>query len=1361
MPVPSYGILAGLVEKMSNPDSDFRFMSLSDLLNMMSSTSQNFAQTDANIMSRLADAVVKALDDPNGEVQNLAVKCLGPLVLKMRDSQIAPLIDRLTTLAMVSQDPSVPSTALRTIISNLPRPHLPPSTSAASFAALQSAQSTSTSSASAKPEASQQAINAAVTAVQRTLIPKMLVLLQPIDSKNKGSGATLDSVDLLVETVRCFGQVLSGAEVERLQVTVMNLLESDRTPAVVKKRGVTALSLLCVYAPDELLSSFINHLVESFRAQSTHTIPSRLRLLISIASSLSKGIPEKFSRYLRILCPFVLSVVNGNDIQGRDLGDEPDMEMDEVREMAFIALENFQHYCTAEMKPFLEDLLKAGSIFLRYDPNYADGEHDEADIDDDEEMGEALPDANDDDGEFAKDSQDEDAFEDDGNFSDEDDISWKVRRCAAKLLSTILTTRAGDLIQGKREGGGQAYRQLAPLLIDRFHEREESVRLEILATTTVLVMKTGEVADGTTRPSFIGSANVSSMAPPPKIRRGSDASMVDTDQIPQDFLTDEEGVKENLLAIVPRLSTSLGKLLKNKFITLPTKQASVMLLSAVISVLHGGLDGSLIIFIGPLVNAAKGGNVLSSGGNIIVASAPGGSTATATGASLRIEVLRLLAKIFENHGLGSVESYLDEVVPAICAAVNEAGYKVAFEALETVIALGRLLTEDGAPPYPGHLEELYDVVVRKVQNTETDTEVREKAIMTLAVLLSRTSGKANMIDRNRRYQSLEVLIERLKNETTRLSAARAIDCLARNIDSPNDVHEQWVQSACAELGSQLRKSNRSLRSASLEALRSIALNTYCRSKMVVECEQELVAVLTPLLVVGDVQLLAVALSVMQLIFVDSGGRITANADVVNSICDLVKSPIGAGLVLENLLALVGTIAKVDTVGKHELMRSLLVQVGVAGDMNVVAKVVAELFVCGGADDGQFKVSVKSFVNEVESTTDNSRKSLALMILGEIGLRQGEKFLVKPQSFLTMFSHKSDDVPLAAALALGLAGSGSVQKFVPVIMRRLSDRKDSYLLVHSLKELIAHAPTDNLAPYTATIWETLISAAGINEDSKAVAAECLGRLIKLDPDSFLLELQKQLSSPHTLVRGMAISALRYTFTDTDTSYDQLLRPIVVGFLESMLQDPVLENRRLALTALNSAATNKAHLLRGEGLEYLLPRVYKESVINPEHVREIQMGPFRHRVDGGLEVRKSAYETLYALLETSFSNIELNIYFDRVIEGLTDEHDIRALANLMLAKLTVMAPKETAKRLDVISETMRKVLSEKTKETAVKQEVERHNEGIRGIVKVASVIQKELAGSLGGGPTSAKWRAFWDWFYVGYQDKLGEVLKDGAV
>jgi len=70
---------------------------------------------------------------------------------------------------------------------------------------------------------------------------------------------------------------------------------------------------------------------------------------------------------------------------------------------------------------------------------------------------------------------------------------------------------------------------------------------------------------------------------------------------------------------------------------------------------------------------------------------------------------------------------------------------------------------------------------------------------------------------------------------------------------------------------------------------------------------------------------------------------------------------------------------------------------------------------------------------------------------------------------------------------------------------------------------------------------------------------------------------------------------------------------------MLTDSDIENRRLGLSTLNSAARNKLNLVQPH-LKDLMPIVISESEPKKELMREVQMGPFKHKVDDGLEVRK---------------------------------------------------------------------------------------------------------------------------------------------
>ena len=53
----------------------------------------------------------------------------------------------------------------------------------------------------------------------------------------------------------------------------------------------------------------------------------------------------------------------------------------------------------------------------------------------------------------------------------------------------------------------------------------------------------------------------------------------------------------------------------------------------------------------------------------------------------------------------------------------------------------------------------------------------------------------------------------------------------------------------------------------------------------------------------------------------------------------------------------------------------------------------------------------------------------------------------------------------------------------------------------------------------------------------------------------------------------------------------------------------------------------------------------------------MGPFRHTVDDGLDVRKSAFECMYTLLESSLTQLDIFEFLTHVENGLKDSYDIK--------------------------------------------------------------------------------------------------------
>ena len=73
---------------MTSTDKDFRFMATNDL---MTELQKDSIKLDDDSERKVVRMLLKLLEDKNGEVQNLAVRCLGPLVGKVKDFQVSVL----------------------------------------------------------------------------------------------------------------------------------------------------------------------------------------------------------------------------------------------------------------------------------------------------------------------------------------------------------------------------------------------------------------------------------------------------------------------------------------------------------------------------------------------------------------------------------------------------------------------------------------------------------------------------------------------------------------------------------------------------------------------------------------------------------------------------------------------------------------------------------------------------------------------------------------------------------------------------------------------------------------------------------------------------------------------------------------------------------------------------------------------------------------------------------------------------------------------------------------------------------------------------------------------------------------------
>ena len=321
----------------------------------------------------------------------------------------------------------------------------------------------------------------------------------------------------------------------------------------------------------------------------------------------------------------------------------------------------------------------------------------------------------------------------------------------------------------------------------------------------------------------------------------------------------------------------------------------------------------------------------------------------------------------------------------------------------------------------------------------------------------------------------------------------------------------------------------------------------------------------------------------------------------------------------------------------------------------------------------------------------------------------------------------------------------------------------YVLLGSLKELIASAaapgaPPLPAAPFRALLLVLLARCEG-EEGVRSVVAECLGKLTAAERDAVLPELVSRLASPSPQVRATVVAALKFAVMALDRAApvgpaDAALASALARLPEA-LRDSDRHVRRAAVQLLTSASHCRPRMVAGL-LPAVLPALYEQCAVRPDLIRTMDLGPFKHTVDDGLELRKATFECLDDILSTLPEALTAGPLLRHLTAGLGDvEADVKLTCHEILGKLTrltrsPLAP-AVAGALGELLPPLEATLSLKLKDDAVKQEVDRHEDLLRSALKAVDALSRmrdvegaprfadTLVRVVGAGPLALKYAA----------------------
>lgn len=758
--------IPAILSKLVSVDPDIRYMALSDLAVLLKHP-DTFANTDHSIS--ISSKVIDCLEDINGEVQNQAVLALPLFISKytdQADTVFKSLISLLRKPNGATRD--VATTALKSIISQ-----------------ATSNKITRLIAVILIPELIQ------INIEYKTSRDKA-------ESEEAAREITIpqESLDILLECIDHFSSIginISNVEIQE-QITEIALWYLKSDMGGLRKKSITLITSLSSQLQNKFLNTVFYSIINKFTSPSVIDITGQdsssleleiMKSYITLLKSLIKTVPSKMGDAIMQLVPQLLSIVitgktipvtlssdsstpmiSQSDISHK-LINQRDENLnnvdDDLRELILntftVILDSEDIEITVlsssdrkrterSLVSLLEDYLstiKAVALrFLRFDPNYTYGFGDDSvedfDKDIDEESTEDIDGDHQD--EYDEDNDDEIFFESDDedyadlDFSDDDEISWKVRRASARLLYTFMLypTCSFDVVLD----------ELLPYFISRLVEREENVRVEIMSLL-ILVIKLCKYKTDTDL--IVGDESnldvEESESSPKKVRLSTSDLNISSYQ-------------SRLLKSIPTLYISISK-----FLTSPIsidRISAIELLKEIVCT----LDGALSSYLGAVIPLCF--NELSS---TKVSRTIAGSLKF-----LKSELLSFLEAIILHHTYIDISDHITQILKCVVLVINSGVYKVT----EQAINVARILITkiDVKLSLPEQLEEVNNLLQSSlnIMNSDEDNEVKDKALQ----LIGQIMCKSNLLypDNSLLVKSkvLNELISRFSNEVFCISASR-------------------------------------------------------------------------------------------------------------------------------------------------------------------------------------------------------------------------------------------------------------------------------------------------------------------------------------------------------------------------------------------------------------------------------------------------------------------------------------------------------------------------------------------------------------------------------------------------------------
>uniref|UniRef100_A0A0N4Z951 TIP120 domain-containing protein n=1 Tax=Parastrongyloides trichosuri TaxID=131310 RepID=A0A0N4Z951_PARTI len=1002
-----------------------------------------------------------------------------------------------------------------------------------------------------------------------------------------------------------------------------------------RKLAIVAISSSCESISSQTFDDVMNRLMSLLQTTSQ---PDALRIYVSAVISICKQNPKLLVPKVDMFMETFLRLVDEYDD-------------DELKEAIITGFDVFISRCSRPMTRYIDEISQLCIKYIKHDPNY----HDNVDEDTME---------TEDDGESSNESED--------SYSDDEDYSWKVRKASTKCITTICTSKKDDV-------SGNISKFLA-ILISRIKEREENVRIEIIRGITNMFNNI-RLSLSSELILFVQSETTKH-----KIYYNIDYEKMDSNEI--DLLKKTYDRLDSLIS-------GITKLLKTKHSK--TKQTCFVLLKTLLLALPGCLSEYLKELVSNSIPLLLDKHL---------------------DIALKLEILNFIATSLQYSNIDSLPEVFEILIPVLGELISTNYFKIisevisvshnVIEALNIMKQIGHRYSE--APQFMDNVNKMDDYVFQMLKIGSKDQDVREKIIRTSGILVA-TLG--DLIE-TKTMEILQIYVDNLSNESSRNVVLQSLTVIVKSSIKINLL--PFLPKTLVYTGDFLKRNDRNLKIATLNFLVPLT-GRFKSNGMQGQGLINTVKQIPQLITNNDFLISRLAFKFMTEVISYYPDQISEGLEnLVRAFVEKTKSNLMQGQTVTAALEMISNIVKAPLANKpsnEELLSavSLAVYNEVLNkqSLHTISKTVATILKANGSID--YAVTV---VNSLSKHLSNPNceiqiQQFVILTYGEVGrlfpeVFESPKINESPEVILLgALENSNEDIKSSASISIGHYVIGNITKNLPFLFSSLETNKNKqYLLLHALKEVITSKEMNDEAlkvfqSKIPLIWNVLVDHAKCGEEgTRNVVAECMGRLAIIIPSKLIPQLTVLSNTDIPEMITTSMTAVRYILSFKHIDMDKYLIPVMEDILNKFQSNDTNVKRHAILT-FNAAVNNRSKIVR-PFLSTLLSLLYAETDVNESFIEIIEMGPFKHKIDKRIEIRKATFECMYALATNCIDSINVFEFLSHFEKGLTDEYEIKMLAYLMITRFINLCPSELHQRIEFFSPKIRSELQSKIKENA---------------------------------------------------------------